>query len=322
MKWIELWEKRDTSEITAILDQGFDRDNDGVPRVKIDKDGKRHIDMFKTFCPILLAGIDNGRIPATVSDRCITLKLKRRRNDENREGYRERYKSEGIALRTKLETWAKEKVELARTLKPEMPEGLDDRNADMWEPLLIVSDVTGVTEWAAMAREAAKWFGQQRDLEEPSEGVQFLKEVRDIFNNVDRIFKSDLIKRLEDRCFHVERIQLNRWLRLYDIRSDQTIRIGDETQKGWYQSDRQDAWKRYLNDEGGSAQAVTAVTTETTDTISLYHDYIFGAGKDDYRQKDGNTWETMIPIFARDVPEDDRLAIHKQYLGTHNPHLP
>jgi hypothetical protein len=255
-----LWEKKETGQIISILDQGFERDNDGVPRVRLDKDGKRHTDMFNTFCPVLLAGIDNDRIPDTITDRGITIRMQRRSSDEPVEPYRIRHKPEGVALRKRLEDWAKEQVELAKKLIPERLATLDDRNADLWEPLFIVADVTNVTNvttWRTQAREAALWSAEQRSDDAPSNNVLVLMNIRDAFENEDRIFKS----KVEDKIA-LGRNEFNRLLRKFNVPKDHAIRIGSENQKGWYKSEWGVVFKRYEIDT-----PVTPVTMVTTDTM-------------------------------------------------------
>ena len=263
-----LWQKKETGEIISILDQGFERDNDGVPRVTVLDGGKRQTDMFNTFCPVLLAGIDNDRIPDTIMDRGITIRMQRRSSDEPVEPYRLRHKPEGVELRNRLAAWAKENVERAKELIPERPVELDDRNADLWEPLFIVSDVTNVTNvtnvtaWGRRAREAALWSADQRSEEDPSHNISILIEIRDVFVKEDRIFKHELETKIG-----VSRNEFNKLLRKFNIPKDHTIRINDKSGKGWYKSDWKVAFKRYEIDT-----PVTPVTMDTMVTIDTKQD--------------------------------------------------
>ena len=61
---------------------------------------------------------------------------------------------EGEAIGTQLAVWARSVFEAAVTARPEMPESVEDRQADAWEPLLVVADLAG-GEWPKLARAAA-----------------------------------------------------------------------------------------------------------------------------------------------------------------------
>ncbi len=63
--------------------------------------------------------------------------------------------------------------------RPVMPPGVEDRNADVWEPLLAIADAVG---WAQEARSAAvELIGAARDAE-PSLGIRLLADVRTLFD--------------------------------------------------------------------------------------------------------------------------------------------
>src|SRR5262249_38790013 len=153
--------KKETSEITALLNAGFQR---GLKVYRCSTEGKRELEMLEAFCPVLLSGIDK-QIPDTILDRAITIKMKRRYN-EAIEPYRPRdNEQEGLELKARLEQWAKVEMYRAREMRPDMPRSITDRNADKWEPLFIVADlVPGVPDvpefqgwltWGNKAREAA-----------------------------------------------------------------------------------------------------------------------------------------------------------------------
>jgi hypothetical protein len=50
----------------------------------------------------------------------------------------------------------------------------------------------------------------------------------------------------------------------------------------------------------------------------IYRDYIFGAGTDNYKMKDGSGWEKMIPMFAFNLKEEEREQIHQEYFKAKN----
>ena len=64
---------------------------------------------------------------------------------------------EGEAIGTQLAVWARSVFEAAVTARPEMPESVEDGQADAWEPLLVVADLAG-GEWPKLARETLDKF--------------------------------------------------------------------------------------------------------------------------------------------------------------------
>ena len=66
-----------------------------------------------------------------------------------------------------------------------MPEGIEDRNAEKWEPLFVVADVADVAApesvWGGKARQAALAFLHEDKEIDPSLGVELLKDIRGIY---------------------------------------------------------------------------------------------------------------------------------------------
>src|SRR5688572_6706012 len=62
-----------------------------------------------------------------------------------------------------------------------MPEGITDRPADVWEPLLAVADVAGGA-WPDRARRAAVKLNAERQSADPSLGVRLLADIGATFD--------------------------------------------------------------------------------------------------------------------------------------------
>jgi len=206
--------KKDSEEMTGILNANCKR-GAKVPRTLFNKDGKRDVEELETFSATALAGIDRGNLyPDTVEDRSIPLILPRRnRRDprEKKEQFRFRnYEKDCTDLKREIEQWAKPRIELARKIIPEMAEGIEDRNADNWEPLLIVArlldmgDVTSVTDvtdatpfprgvWETRAMKAALDDLSSEDYSSDAEDGPAL--LRDIFKIItgDPLHKYDFV---------------------------------------------------------------------------------------------------------------------------------
>jgi uncharacterized protein DUF3631 len=279
-----LLERKDVSDFISIVETGF-QPGQTVPRVTLDP--VRKVEHFKVYAPLLMAGIDNGRMPDTILDRSIIIRMKR--NIGQRLRYRPRkHAEEGIALGKKLAEWAKTVLEKAKTIEPEMPEALNDREQDKWEPLFIVglladhvTDVTNVTSvtdnsrWLSKIKKAAlELSGEDKDSDPPSYGLQALRDIRISFDSclsdVQYLKTRDLLDKmhcLEDAPWSdyqygkpLDGKGLAKLLRLYHI-GPKPIRSGKDVDKGYYKKDFEDAWQRYLE-----LHPETTVTTVTPDT--------------------------------------------------------
>jgi len=65
--------------------------------------------------------------------------------------------------------------------RPEMPPGIEDRDADVWEPLLAIADAAG-GQWPKRAREAATVLVGAAKEAEPSLGVRLLADLKTVFD--------------------------------------------------------------------------------------------------------------------------------------------
>jgi hypothetical protein len=80
------------------------------------------------------------------------------------------------------------------TARPDLPDELDDRAQDGWEPLFAIADLAGGT-WPADARRAAVKLSTGRDVED-SLGHRLLVDCREAFGEDERLNTGELIDRL------------------------------------------------------------------------------------------------------------------------------
>jgi Protein of unknown function (DUF3631) len=138
------------------------------------------IERFPVYAPAALAGIA-GRMPATITTRAITIHMRRRRNDETVEGFRERrVEAESGPIRESLATWIESIAEEIGAAMPTMPDGVTDRSAEIWEPLLAVADAAG-GDWPDKARKACVHFVMSANATPTSPGIRLLADIRTIF---------------------------------------------------------------------------------------------------------------------------------------------
>jgi Protein of unknown function (DUF3631) len=142
---------------------------------------------FKTFCPKAIAGID--RLPDTVADRSIRIRLKKKTSAEPVEKWRDRkVAAEGEPIRERLEQWAERFDERLGQVRLAELDELQDRANDIWEPLLGIAYLAGEKSFIR-ARKAAIALSSVSAAEDESTGVQLLHDIHVIFTaqGVDRI---------------------------------------------------------------------------------------------------------------------------------------
>ncbi len=122
-------------DLRALLNAGYRR-GASIPRCV----GPRHdVQEFAVFAAVALAGI--GDLPDTIMTRSIVIKMRRRTAREVIEQYRVRlHEQEGHALRDQLAGWAKSVGSTVGESWPALPEGVTDRRAEAWEPLIAIAD--------------------------------------------------------------------------------------------------------------------------------------------------------------------------------------
>src|SRR5205814_10293898 len=78
---------------------------------------------------------------------------------------------------------------------PEMPDGITDRPADVWEPLIAVADAAG-GEWPKRARAACTELTAAAETGEASLGVRLLADLADIFGTDTELPTAVILDRL------------------------------------------------------------------------------------------------------------------------------
>ena len=169
------------SELWQVLNSGYKRGRGVLRAVGDDHQVRR----FSTFGPKVLGYIRDTRcqVPGTVEDRSIRVMMTRRARDEAREKVRSRELArEAAPLRSRLVRWAQDNLEALTGVGAAVPEELDDRAADTWEPLLAVAAVAG-GRWPEAAARLALAMSEERHEDEiasASPGVQLLADLRDL----------------------------------------------------------------------------------------------------------------------------------------------
>ena len=254
--------------LRGVLNSGYRRG--GVVSQSVKVEGDFELRDFPVFGPKALAGI--GKLPETVHDRSIPIEIRRKAPHEHVERFRWRdVELEVVPLRESLEYWAAAAIPILEQARPDIPQELDDRAADVWEPLLAIADMAG-GHWSMRAREAALALSAGR--EDDSLAVMLLRDIHALFEErrADRMGSAVIVKHLvamEEapwgllRGKPLDTRSMATMLKPYGVKP-RSIRMPDgHTPKGYLREYFSDAWVRYL------PRAATTATTLTEDGAEL-----------------------------------------------------
>lgn len=242
---------KDNEELRGLINCGHTRDSAYIVRVV----GENFTPTkFNVWGAKAISGI--GHLADTLMDRAVVLELRRKLPHESVDRLRYAEPELFNTLAAKLARFADDYRHSVRTARPDLPEQLNDRAQDNWEPLLAIADVAG-GHWPQLARSAAlKLSGSESDA--MSVGVELLADIQEIFDTkkIDRIFTADLIAALcEDdekpwatynRGKAIAPRQVSNRLTGYGIKS-KDVRIGYEVKKGFSRDQFDESFHRYLH---------------------------------------------------------------------------
>jgi Protein of unknown function (DUF3631) len=256
---------RDNEEIRGLLNAGHRR---GAVTGRCVVRGKIvETEEIPAYCAVALAGL--GWLPETLMTRAVVIRMRPRSPAERIEPYRRRvHCADGMALRARLERWAIKALDVVSDTWPEMPAGVQDRDADVWEALLACADAAG-GDWPGRARAAAVTLVTEVRDSTPSLGVRLLADLRTIFDQRDAMRTTDILNALialdeapwaDLRGKPLNARGLGVRLRQYGINRT-VVRFGVETARGYERAAFTDAWSRYLGAQ--AEESVTSVTSVT-----------------------------------------------------------
>ena len=199
----------------------------------------------------MLAAI--GTLPDTITDRAVNIRLRRRKPTETVSQYRiRRHQPHLLDLRARLTDWISTHLDTLTGADPDTP--LEDRAADVWEPLFAVADLAG-GRWPALTRDAAVHLASEaaEHDSEASEGMELLRDIRNALTMLtsDFVPSTNLITLLKSA-------EESRWdetgltaRRLADLLKPYQIRprhSASGNARGYRTREFEDAFARYLPD--------------------------------------------------------------------------
>lgn len=327
-----IWKRGKSDEaaetLRSIVNQGH-RKRGSVGRV--DMNGKKaELVKFPVYAPVALAGIGNC-LPDTVLDRAVIVSMRRRAPDERVDQYRERTCREpGEQLGARLADWAAEVADKVGCPWPDMPDGVSDRPADVWEPMLTVAELAG-GDWPERARAACVAFVTGSRDDTASVGVRLLGDIRGVFGDAPVLASAallDALHRMDEAPWgdwyghQLTNRELARMLKPYGIKSTK-VRIGESTPRGYRREDFQDAWSRYLpNPSGTCGTSGTVQVTPVPDDFSVPEHPEHEESDEALFRNTETQWNSLtshvphVPDVPRGFPNEEEELWHSASSGT------
>lgn len=241
-----------SEDLRGLLNSGYRR---GATAGRAAIRGKEIVtEEWPSFCPVAMAGLN--ALPDTLMTRSIVVHMKRRRPDETVEPYRRRvYKEQGERIYQRLAEWADSvRVELLDAW-PELPPGIEDRDADVWEPIIAVADAVG-GDWPERARKAAVEMVNEAKSKPATLGIRLLTDLKTVFGADHRLSTNEILDRLH-------KLETAPWsnikgepigarflatqLAKYEVPTNNTFKINGKPVKGYTVAELTDAWDRYVS---------------------------------------------------------------------------
>ena len=216
---------------------------------KIENGTGSQLARFSCWCPKAISQI--GRLPRTLADRCIVIRMQRKTPHEQCDRLRDLKVDDLKSQCARFVTDHQQQIAAAR---PPLPETLGDRAADIWEPLFALADLAGEA-WGGASRNAALSLAAAAHDSNPIAAL--LTDICIEFFKTDprRIFSRDLVATLNLipnrpwaellRGKPMTDLWLSDRLRPYGIRP-RNITINSVQAKGYLYSDCEDVFRRYL----------------------------------------------------------------------------
>lgn len=246
---VDAWLK-DSEEIRGLLNAGHRR---GGQALRCEGEGLE-VRAFPVYTPTVLCGI--GSLPGTLHDRSIIILLERAKSGELLERFDSRHIERETALCRKLARWCADNFAKLEVCDPALPSRAFNRLADNWRPLFAIAETAGGA-WPQRAADAFAKLTSGTDMDAQGIGVMLLTDIRQALDEAPetRMFSDTLVSTLcamADRPWleaHRGKPITQNWLaqKLKQFRiASRSVRIGNDTAKGYHRADFDESFARYL----------------------------------------------------------------------------
>jgi putative DNA primase/helicase len=242
----------DNVELRSVINAGHTRDFAFVPRCVGDN---YEVQNFSTWAPKAIALI--GRMPDSMMDRSIPIQMRRKTISETVARLRETPQAVFDELRSKIVRFVQDNAEKIAQHVPALPDGINDRAADCWLPMLAIADIAG-GDWPELARKSAVALSADSD-DADTFATKLLRSLKQDFMDEDET-GPDGFQISTDICIHLNQDNEAPWasfknqltpellaknLRRYKIKSEQVTRNGKRV-RGFYWAKLDPVFDRYL----------------------------------------------------------------------------
>lgn len=262
---------KENEELRGVINSGHTRQSAYVVRVVGDDHEPQS---FSTWGAKALSGI--GHLQGTLMDRAVILELRRKLKSEHVQRLRHADPKLFSRLASMLARLAEDAGQSIQRSRPVLPDEMNDRAQDNWEPLLAIADYAG-GEWPKRARNAAlRLAGVEKDS--MSISTQLLADIRELFDpgldedkqpkkrSDDHVGSANLLKRLAsddlkpwatfDHGRTMTPRQLSRQLKGYGLKP-KDIKQNGATIKGYTWKELDEVFDRYLEGENNPLPATS-----------------------------------------------------------------
>jgi hypothetical protein len=243
--------------IREILNAGYRR---GQSVMRCEGSGEKSYDVkrFDIYCPKVLVLI--GNLPDTLADRCIPIRMRRRRQGERVERFFfSRAKWAARKSKRQIDEWATANLtRVKRRYQGKDLMFLADREAELWQPLFAVCAVVAPSRLEQLKTIALN-ISKSKQSEEPAEwGLILLRDIRDVFNQAskDRLPSTNLLMDLNaveespwptwSKGRGLDPRGLARLLRPFRVEPHNLRMESGTIVKGYERGDFEEAWASYL----------------------------------------------------------------------------
>ena len=238
-----------TRKTAFVLRAGPSAPSSGSGAENQNSSGEGGVTRFSCWCPKVMAKI--GRFPDTLADRCIVIRMQRKTSKEQCDRSKQ---LDALPLRRQCARFVLDHSSEIAAARPEIPPALNDRAADIWEPLLVLADLAG-GEWPQLARQAAVELSANSHDHNPTGSL--LLDIFLLFTHkgADRIFTRSLVDGLNAftgrpwaemrKGKPIDDLWLAQQLRPYGVQS-RNIWIDGTQAKGYLLEDFTDVFRRYI----------------------------------------------------------------------------